>query len=122
MEGLMSSDIVANLRLANANLRTGLAGLQPERNETSPFEPADFSGLLTELFRAAGCLRSIPPGSAWDAELEKAIFEYRSTVEQLAQILPRVHGRLLTERARLEIARAHVTATAAWAQASTKTL
>lgn len=117
----MSSDRVATLRLAGANLRTGLARLQPAQNDPFPLEPEDLSGLLAELSRAAGCLRSIPSDYAADMELEKALSEYRSTVEQLAQILPRIHGRLLTEKTRLEIAREHMTATAAWAQASTKT-
>lgn len=43
-------------------------------------------------------------------------------MEQLAQILPRIHGRLLTEKARMEIARAHLAAASAWAQASQNTL
>lgn len=118
----MSSDRVATLSLANTKLRARLARWQSARNETSHLEAKYLSGLLAELLRTAGCLHSIPADSAPDPELEKAISEYRSTVEQLAQILPRIHGRLLTEKARLEIARAHVNATAAWAQASAKTL
>jgi hypothetical protein len=111
----------ASLQSANHNLRTGIARLSQESSASAPFGP-HLSGLLTELLSAADCLRSIPRGSAVDKELEEAISEYRSTVEQLAEILPRVHGRLLTEKARLEIARAHLTAATAWAQASTKTL
>jgi predicted component of type VI protein secretion system len=118
----MASVTTESLRSANRNLRTGLARLLPESNASPSLDPQDLSGLLTELLRAADCVRSIPPGFVADTELEEAISEYRNTVEQLAQILPRVHGRLLTEKARLEIAQAHVTAAAAWAQASTKTL
>jgi hypothetical protein len=118
----MPTDTVATLRVANASLRAGLTRLQLEQNASAPLRPEDLSSLLTKLLRNADCLRSMPADSAPDAELEKAISEYRSTLEQLAHILPRVHGQLLTEKARLEIARAHVTATAAWAQASKKTL
>jgi hypothetical protein len=111
-----------SLRIANGHLRAGLTRLSPGTNASAPLRPSDLSDLLTSLVCAARCLRSIAPGSTPDAELAKAISEYRNTVEQLAEILPRVHGRLLTEKARLEIARAHVTATAAWAQASRNTL
>jgi hypothetical protein len=114
----MSSATTKNLRIANGNLRAGLARLLPEPNPSAPLHPNDLSGLLTALLQARECLRSVAP----DAELEKAVSEYRSTVEQLANILPRIHGRLLTEKARLEIARAHLNATAAWAQASQDTL
>lgn len=113
----MSSATAKNLRIANRNLRAGLARLLPP-NPSAPLHPNDLTGLLTALLQARECLRSVAP----DAELEKAVSEYRSTVEQLADILPGIHGRLLTEKARLEIARAHVNATAAWAQASQDTL
>src|SRR5271167_1026623 len=105
----MSSATTESLRIATGNLRAGLAHLSPGPNANVPLNPRNLSGLLAELLRAGDCLRGIAPGSAPDAELGKAISEYRSAVEQLAQILPRVHGRLLTEKARLEIARAHVT-------------
>jgi hypothetical protein len=122
LEGLMSTATTESLRSANRNLRARLARLLPELNPSAPLNPQDLSGVVTDLLHAGDCLRSISPVSVPDAELKEAISEYRSTVEQLAQILPRVHGRLLTEKARLEIARAHVTATAAWAQASQNTL
>jgi|SRR5579863_2398679 len=118
----MSSAATKNLRVANRNLRSGLARLSPDPNSSAPLQPNDLSGLLTALLQARDCLRSVSPDSAPDAELEKAVSEYRNTVKQLADILPRIHGRLLTEKARLEIARAHVNATAAWAQASQDTL
>lgn len=118
----MSSTATATLRIVNGNLSARLARLSPELNPSALLHPEDFSSLLTALLQARDCLRGIAPGSAPDAELEKVIFEYRNTVEQLAQILPRIHGKLLTEKARLEIARAHVIATAAWAQTSQNTL
>jgi hypothetical protein len=115
----MTSVIIDRLRIANGNLRVRLARLLPE---SATLEPQDLSGLLTDLLGAADCLRSVPRESVPHAELEKARCEYRSIVEQLGQTLPQVQGRLLTEKARLEIARAHVAATAAWAQASQKSL
>jgi hypothetical protein len=117
----MSSSGTESLRLANGNLRAGLSRLQAE-SSASDLDEKDLSSLLSLLLRAGDCLRSIPPDAVPDEDLEKEISEYRSTVEQLAEVLPRIHGKLLTEKARLEIARAHVAATAAWAQTSRKTL
>jgi len=116
------SSAAESLHIANGNLRAGLARLSSEPNPSAPPNAKDLSSLMTELLRAGDCLRSIAPSYARDARLEKEISDYRGTIEHLAQILPRVHGRLLAEKARLEIARAHVTAAAAWAQASQKTL
>lgn len=118
----MSSAATEVLRTANVNLRAGLARLSPDPNASIPLSPTDLSGLLVQLLSAGHCWRSFPLRSAPDAEQEKAISEYRSTVEQLAQILPRIHGRLLTEKARMEIARAHLAAASAWAQAIQNTL
>jgi hypothetical protein len=117
----MPGSVSKSLRIANANLRTGLARLLPEANASS-LNPKDLSRLLTELLHAGNCFRSVSPDCAADLEWQEAISEYRSIVEQMAKLLPRVQGRLLTEKARLEIARAHLTATAAWAQASRTTI
>ena len=117
----MSSTSTESLRLANTKLRAGLARLQPELNSAA-VTPEDLADLLAALLCAADLWRVIALESVPDAELEKVTAEYRTNVEQLAQILPRVHERLLTEKARLELARAHVMAATAWAQASIKAL
>jgi hypothetical protein len=118
----MPSPATESLRIANENLRAGLAGLLPESNASASLTPKDLSGLLTALLQARESFRSVVSKSPPDSELENAISEYRRTVEQLALVLPRIHSELLTKKARLEIARAHLTATAAWAKASQNTL
>jgi predicted trehalose synthase len=118
----MPSATTEGLRIATRNLRAGLARLLPESSLCVSLAPADLSSLRADLLYAADCWRRIAPASAADVDLKNAIAEYRSTVEQLARILPDVHGRLLAEKARLAMARAHVAATAAWAQASQTTL
>ncbi len=118
----MSSATAKILCTANNNLRAGLTRFSPEPNPSAPLHPEDLSGLLKELLRAGNCWRSVAPDAAPDADLDNAIADYRSIVERIAEILPRIHGRLLTEKARLEIARAHVTAASAWAKASQNTL
>jgi len=81
-----------------------------------------YCDLRAALSCAADLSRTIALESFPDPELKKVASEYRSTVEQLARILPLVYGRLMMEKARLQIAQAHVTATAAWAQASHNTV
>jgi hypothetical protein len=118
----MSSDTAASLRIANDNLRAGLARLQPEPNAPWLLKPEDLSGLLAVVLRAARCRRSLASNAFPDAELEKEICEYRNNIEELAKVLPSVLGRLLAEKARLQNAQAHVTAAGAWARASEETL
>jgi hypothetical protein len=50
--------------------------------------------------------------------LEKEALEYRRNLEKLKHFLPDVQARLLAEKSRLETARTHVAAAAAWAKAS----
>jgi len=57
-----------------------------------------------------------------DADFEKEKSDYRRNLELLQQFLPGLHVRLLTEKARLEAARIQVSAAAAWARVSAKTL
>jgi len=57
-----------------------------------------------------------------DADFEKEKSDYRRNLELLKQFLPGLHVRLLAEKARLEAARLQVSAAAAWARVSAKTL
>jgi hypothetical protein len=118
----MSNNSAEGLRIVNGNLRAGLARLQPEVNSPCLLTPEDLADLCAMVSQAAGCRRSLASDGVSDGELEKEILEYRNSIEKLAQILPAVHGRLLTEKERLQSARSHVAATKAWAQASKDTL
>ncbi len=118
----MSQATIQILRVINHNLRAGLARLQDTTDCYPALEPAEFTDLRAELLRARDCLGESDPKSAADPQLDKEISEYRSHVEQLAKVLPSISGRLLTEKARLEAARAHLARTAAWARANKKTL
>ena len=118
----MSSATAKILCTANNNLRAGLTRLlaraKPFRSSPSRRSFRFAQGTVARRH----CWRSVAPDAAPDADLDNAIADYRSIVERIAEILPRIHGRLLTEKARLEIARAHVTAASAWAKASQNTL
>lgn len=117
----MPLDSLETLRQVNEYLRSALPRLHPARKHCSAIRPQDFSDILTQLLRAAECLRDLA-SSETNAGLERESLEYRGHLEKLRQFLPDLHGRLLAEKARLETARTHVAAAAAWAEASKKTL
>jgi len=116
----MPSATIQRLRAVNHNLRAWLARFPSERNGPVAVALTEVTDLLAELRRASACLHTaagIP-----DVEMASEISEYRSHVQALEKILPSVQGRLLIEKARLQIARAHMAKAAAWAQGSQKTL
>jgi hypothetical protein len=116
---LTPSEAVDTLRQVNENLRSALIRLRPERKHCSTIKPQDFSDLLTQLLRAAECLRRKPAhseaGLTIEAVFEKESHEYRSNLQKLKRFLPDLHLRLLAEKSRLETARAHAFKAAAWA-------
>jgi hypothetical protein len=120
---MMPPDALETLRQVNDNLRSALIRLRPEQKHCSTITPQDFSDLLSQLLRAAECLRHatapLPEGAM---ALENESLEYRGNLEKLKHFLPDLHGRLLAEKSRLETARTHVAAATAWAQANKKTL
>jgi hypothetical protein len=118
----MPPDPLETLRQVNEYLRSALVRLRPERKHCSAIRPQDFSDILSQLLRAAECLRCLPADSNVAAALEKESLEYRGNLGKLKHFLPDLYGRLLAERARLETARTHVAAATAWARASKKTL
>ncbi|MGB8014258.1 MAG: hypothetical protein WCF68_21795 [Terriglobales bacterium] len=118
----MPPDALATLRQVNDNLRSALLCLRPERKHCSALRPQDFSDLLSQLLRAAECLRRPPAHPEAAAALEKEALDYRGNLEKLKRFLPDLHLRLLAEKSRLETARTHVAAAQAWAQARKKAL
>jgi len=118
----MPPDALETLRQVNENLRSALIRLRPERKHCSAIRPQDFTDILSQLLRAAECLRRLPAHSDATVALEKESLEYRSNLEQLKHFLPNLQVRLLAEKSRLETAKTHVATAAAWARASKKTL
>jgi hypothetical protein len=115
-------DALETLRQVNGNLRSALIRLRPERKHCSSIRPQDFSDILSQLLRAAECLRLPPPHSEAAVGLETEALEYRGNLEKLKHFLPDLQVRLLAEKSRLETARSHVAAAAAWGRASKKLL
>jgi hypothetical protein len=110
-------DDLATLRAINKNLKSALVRFRPEQQHCSAIKPHELSDLRSAILQAALCVRGISPQAA--PELES--LEYRNNLEQLQQLLPDFQIRLLAEKSRLEVAKSHVTATAAWAGLSTRT-
>jgi hypothetical protein len=119
---MMPPDTLETLRQVNDNLRSAMIRLRPEQKHCSTIRPQHFSDLLSEILRAAECLRHLPAHSEATVALEQESLEYRNNLEKLKHFLPELHGNLLAEKSRLETAQAHVAAAAAWARTSTKTL
>jgi hypothetical protein len=94
----MPPDPLATLRQVNESLRFALLRLRPERKHCSAIRPQDFSDILSQLLRAAECLRRLPADSKVAAILEKESLEYRSNLEKLKHFLPDLHARLLVEK------------------------
>jgi hypothetical protein len=118
----MPQDPLGMLREVNSNLRSALARLRPEQQHCSAIKPQDFSELRGEILRARDCVGRISLNSEAVAELKNESFQYRSNLEQLNHLLPDVQARLLDEKSRLEVAKNHAAAAAAWAGATNKCL
>jgi hypothetical protein len=119
---MMSGETAATLRLANTSLLAWLVRLRTEPIGLSAIQANDLQELLGELLCASGCLRDVATGPVLNAGLQTEIFEYRSNLESLAKTLPSVQGRLLAERARLQVEQSHLAARKAWVEASRRTL
>lgn len=136
---LTSADLAQNLRETNVRLRSLLDSLNQDPNAgPDPVQrldqgpvlahsvplglatPQQMHGLLSELMRAGGCLRSLP--AERDAALDGEVGEYRQNVERLRAFLPTIHAALLRERSRLEQERTRVRGAADWARLSRQTL
>ena len=114
----MPDDDLAILRAVNKNLKSALVRFRPEQQHCSAIKPDELSDLRSAILQAGHCVRGISPQAP---ELKNESLEYRSNLEQLKQLLPDFQVRLLAEKSRLEVAKSHVAAAAAWAGGSTTT-
>jgi hypothetical protein len=114
-------DALETLQHVNQSLRSAMIRLRPEMKRCSAITAQDFSELRSQLLQAAECLRREAPDSEAAEALQKESLTYRNNLEELKRFLPDVYARLLAEKSRLDAARTHVTAAAAWGQASRHT-
>jgi hypothetical protein len=122
LEILMPSKVSETLRLTNGRVRELLDRMQRAEDKEVLVKQQDFDTLLGEVTRAAVWLRRVSLLSMSDEDLAKEISEYRDSLEQLQQMLPAIHRKLLAKKVRLEARRLHLMAAAGWANASQGTL
>jgi hypothetical protein len=118
----MPASPAESLRLINAKVRFVLNGWQLKSAAASALTPTVFTDLLAEIHNAAELLRGTPAHAAPDPQLQEEIAAYYRNVQELEKNLPAMQGRLLVEKSRLETARTHLAAAAAWAEVRKKTL
>jgi hypothetical protein len=107
-----------NLHQTNCNLLRILDKLSPP--DASPTALSrELMDLFAEVLRVGSWLHPDSTAAA-DSELQKELSEYHRLLQRLKILLPDIHAKLLTERARLESERAHLRAAADWARASRK--
>lgn len=116
-------ELTSNFHETNIRLRSLLDELCPLNGGEAParvITPEEIAGLLSELMRAGGWLRSLPNDN--DAALGHELAHYREQVERLRDLMPSLHEALLRERARLEQERKRLTSASQWAEGSRQTL
>ena len=94
LERLMPSLMLSrteNFRETNRRLVFFLDALPAKPGLQAVASPEHMAALLAELLRAGTELRAEPlPAKGSDPELDKALYEYRSHVERLRQLLPSI--------------------------------
>jgi hypothetical protein len=109
------------LRQVNRNLGAKLERLRSWQTADNALR--DLFGLRTEILQAAACLRCSDPSLGRDdPELNSEITQFRTNLQQLAEVLPLVHLRLRARRERLQVALDHLQAVRCWADASKRSL
>jgi len=114
--------LAQELSAATLRLRSRLDSLSTCSGVPDPrtLSPQHIASLLAELRQAGEWIRSAP--SHRPPQLQHALDQYRTLVERLRELMPRIHTTLLAERDRMEQERARVSSAAAWARRSRETL
>jgi hypothetical protein len=122
VEKLMpGTPLIAELRAANERLQTLLAQLQQDSAGAGVAGTDALVRLLSEVAstaRLSGFFRGELKDSAAGAQ---ELSRYRRILQELRRLLPAIHTRLLSDRARLETERSHCCAASAWAEANRRT-
>jgi hypothetical protein len=118
----MPVSAVEGLRLVNGRLTTLLGSWQAEPIDPTSLQPQVLTALLADLQQVARWLSAIPPDSPRDGDFAREVAEYRGNVQRLEELLPRLQGWMLAEKARLDGVRAHLAAAGAWVEGRRKIL
>lgn len=117
----MSSPLLT-LQQVNEKIRKALQRFRPELQHCAAILPGELSTLRAELLRARKSLENAIAEPGNEKALSQEVREYRVNLEKLKHVLPDLQMRLMAERTRLQNAQVHISAAAAWAGASKRTL
>jgi hypothetical protein len=115
---MMSDSVLEGLQQANRNLRQMLLLLQQDGLNAA--RKGLFGKLRAQVSQADACLRRTGLDTSRSSQTMSEISQYRRHLQQITQILPVVHGRLLAEKARLQIKRARHEGVQVWVDAQQK--
>jgi len=110
----MPASALEALQLANRSIGKRLTQLRSSPGVVHPDWLAD---LRVDLTEAGGWLKQLPVDGSASPPLAAEGSQYRSLLEQLAQILPSIQVRLLAEKARMQAMGERYEAVQAWARA-----
>ena len=113
---MTQANAVDLLRRVNSKLHGVLEALNPEKHSCLNLEAEDLSSVLTDLLRAAECLRAMSnDASPIPPELVGERAQYHLNLLELERMLPDFQTRLLAEKSRLLRAQDHLDRAASWA-------
>lgn len=111
-----ADEIIAITSQASAALRRTLPGADVTAAESDPtlrtISTAELRAAFREITRIRGIIPLAP--SEGSPEIAAAVKEYQRLLARFRAELPRIHGWLLAERARLANRRSHSAAVASW--------
>lgn len=109
-------------------LRRAADGFKPGAQITVQLISSAFAAVrrISELRRggdraAANAASADSTATRKSPEFERALAEYHAVLREWNQLLPRVHGWLLAEKARLEVQRLHAQSVNTWLEANKQT-
>lgn len=114
-----SSALKDRMVAATAAIRGALADLAPNAQTSVP-DIANAFAAIHKVLELRHCDQSHLAGSL-DGDFTRVLADYRSALKEFHQQLPRVHGWLLAEKARLECRRSHADSVQTWLETTKQT-
>lgn len=118
----MWDELLERLHSANSRLTAVLADLELGANKPAITLAEELQCVLSSLAQVRDLPKHDLDLAVTDERISGQVALYRSQLTRLQQLLPSIQIRLLTERARLEKERVHLTSAGAWAEINRETL
>lgn len=115
-------ELLQRLNAANRSLGNILADLEVGADKSVNVMADELQCVLSSLAQVHALPKAQLEAASTDDRIGTQLNLYRSRLTRLQQLLPAIHIRLLSERARLEKQRLHLTSASAWAESNRETL